>query len=451
MQTERSKQPSLENRQTTVGPPIIVHQTPLLVLSTEETKEKKTKEDDEEVEELSNEELEKLLRKATMDEPPSSPIHTTNMATKILEYESRNRLAEHICDFCKMAFTTNAITFMGCGKHKFHNSCAHSFLYSSITATCIFCHPRVNNQSVFLGKSTDNFQNMASSIQRNPFNLGDDIFQSSNAEARSLLFQNLKEYKSEFNVNAIRHMLINSDDPSSSSTSDNMSSPKNAAVGTLVSTVWDLFREGMDFDIVKKQEEGALLIHHGDPSSMIQKGVLKVDQLKRNGVNATNLLCFKVSIERFFEGGYTIEDIAVLGITRTQLLALGFDSAVWKTFHNRISVNQLVLFYDFTIDFVFNNVCGQKMSNFVKLSLTFEDLVALKTKFNSLVARGLTWKNFKQLRISPSQGKAIGLEIDHLLQWKVSKDEFQISFPEIEDSSFRRTFGMDMSKLLFQK
>lgn len=366
----------------------------------------------------------------------------TENAAKLEEYGMKYATSNQMCHFCFKELTSFARTTMECGKHHFHNHCAHVFLAGAVINQCLFCHPRQEPKQIYggiNGTSTNSDGSTNTSVidaqmHTCPFDSGNDFLQSDKIASRSILFQTMNEYKTNYNLASVKAMLladVERDKDILNDEGDRLSHSeiKSRQTKSLFGKVVDLVRDGMDMDINEKQSQYAKLVHFGDPYQLIKRHS-SVSELRAFGVTPTSLYAFKIKISEFFRAGYTIEDIAFLGVTRDRMITLGFGFKVWQKYHQFISTDQLCQYYDFSALFVITVLCRGNLAFFTSIGLDYHELYRLRLSVDMLAQYSITWERFKEMKLTFEQWMSLGLRSKHLLSMGVSAVQILAEFPQ---------------------
>lgn len=349
--------------------------------------------------------------------------------TKLDEYAQT--IQQGRCGLCRLEIKGRAFTTMECGIHIFHNTCAHHFICDTITMDCILCTPtRRVPPKIFSA-----VRNLDDSVRSNPINFGDQLFVEEQVEARSILFQSLGAYTINFSMGSIVSNLTVDQDH------DSIPPPTVAVVQRVLGFVKDAF----DVDHAVRVEQDRTLDSNGNPLDLIRKRTLSVAQLALRGVTPSSLLFYKVSIAEFFRNDYTVEHLAILGIAKSQLFALGFDWNVWKECRKKISIVQLVNFYRFDSLTVLTHVCNNSVRNMAEIGLSYEDHQLLGTDFTLLFTySGFNFETLKMFHLDLRQFRLMRLMATHLIKAGVSLKRIRETF-KIEEDQFRKIYEMSFA------
>jgi hypothetical protein len=340
----------------------------------EEEQEEEEEEDEEIVITLKNpkekeEEFEKEIEKLEMEKEKLA----------VLTFEKQTKYhGDDKCFLCGKAYTSHARTVMNCMQHTFHNYCAHIILSGALVSECIVCNPLYRRkmatstrQPAFPMKDEKILRN---NYIKNPYNFGDSKLVIDHLDTRAVLFQNIKEYDSNFNIPTIRTIL----DKRNTSFLEQQPTMKNVKKALI-----DFAKEAADWQTEQESHEIDKVNNFGDPSRVISSNRFNASQLRKNGVNYTSLIQYKVNISIFFENKYTIETLVALNITLDQLIELGFNFFIWKAWKPYISTLELVQYYeDFNFYFVFSRICNNDFQSFFLIDFNENDLKLIGFDFD---------------------------------------------------------------------
>lgn len=381
------------------------------------------------------EEIQKNLE--TIDKNIEKELEDYLESESELEQQSRLSLYSQTiqqghCGLCRVQVEGKAFTSMNCGQHVFHNWCAHSFIGVAALGPndCILCSPKRMPVKVFSSPQT---KNLDDSVRATAVNFGDQIFVDEQVEARSVLFQSLGAYTINFTLGSILAKTA-------IGAHDEIPVAPSVAVSR---RVIDFIGDALDINYYKQKEEEQILDHNGNPLELIRKRSLTVAQLAQRGVSASALLFYRVSIEEFFKNDYTVEHLAILGLTKDQLFALGLDWNVLKRYRKRISVVQLVNFYRMDTLTLLTFACNRSIKNFADIGFSFEEHKLLQTDFTVLFTlSGFDLETLKLFRIELRQLRMLRLLPQHLLRANISLRRILECFPTIKEDEFIKMFQM---------
>lgn len=219
------------------------------------------------------------------------------------------------------------------------------------------------------------------------------------------------------------------------------------------------FREIFDMVATGKEPKSPHLITHNDAIDLIQRGtkaeklhnVYKIDMfnlIRKKGHNLT--------IGFFFENGYNLGDLVLLGTTYITFCELMEGEIIekdkkggyimpWTKYKNKLPVDYLVKIWGINILDILNKFCNKSIKKFASIGFTAKELVQLSegkpTVAYILIRRKLNGSHFKLFNFTMKEWAIeLGLTRDDIKNKMNIQDEFLIKELNWELTEYNRLF-----------